>query len=70
MDEFLFYLADAKHSMYDKLYGSNRFVYSENDCNERIKLIHKYEMLLDVISMLPPIEQTNIQEIIKGFYEE
>ncbi|KAF6630575.1 hypothetical protein H6F38_14195 [Paenibacillus sp. EKM208P] len=70
MNGFLLNLADAKHSIYEKLYGSNRFVFSENDCIERIKLIHKYEMLLDVISMLPPIEQINIQKIIKGIYEE
>lgn len=65
MDDFLYYLAKQKYLRYKHLYINNSCVHREEECIDRIKQIHKYEMILEVIAMLSIDNQIDLKEIEK-----
>lgn len=68
MDDYLYYLAKQKYNHYNRLYVNSSGAFREEECINRIKLIHKYEMLLEVISMLPLEHQIKLTEIEKHYF--
>ncbi|MEC4565437.1 hypothetical protein L8C07_05725 [Paenibacillus sp. CMAA1739] len=70
MYDYLYYLAKEKYRYYERLYGDSSCAYREHECIDRIRLIHKYEMLLEVISMLPTQQQIKLTEIEKEYFED
>ena len=70
MDHFLHYLAKNKYDMYHDLHVYSNGAYREEDCVRRIKRLHKYEMLLEVIAMLPLKEQIRLTEIERDRFDE
>ncbi|MNW69920.1 hypothetical protein D3C74_490590 [compost metagenome] len=52
------------------LYVYSNGSYREEDCVNRIERIHRYEMLLEVIAMLPPEEQIGLTEIEKEYFAD
>lgn len=70
MDDYLYYLAKQKFDQYNKLNMYPNGAFREEECIDRIKLIHKYEMLLEVISMLPLEHQIRMTNIEKHYFED
>ncbi|MCP1185012.1 hypothetical protein [Paenibacillus sp. 1781tsa1] len=70
MYDYLYYLAKQKYRFYEKLYTGTSCAYREDECLNRVKLIHKYEMLLEVIAMLPTQKQIELRSIEKEYFED
>lgn len=70
MQDYLYYLAKQKYRYYELLNMNSNCAYHEDECINRIKSIHRYEMLLEVIAMLPTQEQIKLTEIEKEYFED
>lgn len=70
MERFLYYLAERKYRMYHDLYVFNSSACREDECLKRVKLLHKYEQLLEIIAMLPVEEQLALTEIEKEYFHD
>ncbi|PYE51547.1 hypothetical protein DFQ00_102341 [Paenibacillus barcinonensis] len=70
MYDYLYYLAKQKNRYYEQLYSKTSCAHREHECIDRIRLIHRYEMLLEVISMLAPQQQIELTSIEKEYFED
>lgn len=70
MERYLYYLAETKYRMYHELYVFQQSAYKEEECQRRIRTIHKYEMVLEAIAMLPLEEQLQLVQTEKDFFSD
>ncbi|MBM7598251.1 hypothetical protein JOC34_000608 [Virgibacillus halotolerans] len=68
MENFLYYLAESKYSMYFYLFKQS--ARTSGECFSRIKVDSKYKQLLDTINRLPNKEQQRLREIERQYFED
>lgn len=70
MNDFLYYLAEKKYTMWQRLYKFQAQAYTKDECYERMITIAKYENLLEVMDQLSLNETLKLREIEREYFSD
>lgn len=70
MEQFIYHLGEIKYRLYHELYIFNSNAHTEEECLSKIKAIHKYETILEIISLLPHDQKLKFSDIEKEYFSD